>query len=101
MRNINYKVLARQQLNKSYRPLPVQEHDIVRRGELLRRLGLSQGRFIFYQRHGLMPYKKSDDSDIDHRFLYSVSEIKKILIQIDKLQLKGIPIQEIKERLDI
>ena len=94
---VNYKVRLRQ--NKSYKPSIVEPTDIVRRGELLKRLGLKQARFIFYQRHNLLPFKKSTTSQLDPRHLYSVSEIKSRLQSIDRLQAKVYKISEIKAKL--
>ncbi|MCY4010541.1 MAG: hypothetical protein OXF30_00515 [Candidatus Saccharibacteria bacterium] len=96
-KKLNYKVRLR--LNKSYKPRPVEQTDIVRRGELLRRLDLSAVRFMFYQRHNLLPFKKSTTSELDTRHLYSVRAVKSRLQEIDKLQAKGYTIKEIVAKL--
>ena len=92
MPRINYKVKSRQ--GNQYKPIK-EVSNIVYKGELLRRLGLPNSRFIYYQTLDLIPHIKPKDyeslknANKRIRYKYDIEAVKIRLKEIDRLQLQG------------
>lgn len=101
MAKLHYR--ARLRLNVRYQPIAPKDSDgLVYRAELMRRLGISEGRIDAYLQRGLLPFKtgKAKGSKRNRRYKYDVAEVKARLKEIDRLQRRGLPLDRIKEILD-
>ncbi|MCY3853814.1 MAG: MerR family transcriptional regulator [Thaumarchaeota archaeon] len=99
MNRVNYKIRLRGK--PSYKPMPLKDTaGLVYRAELLRRLSLPESRLDAYLTKGLLPFTTERVKERNTRYKYDIDKVKDRLKLIDKLQLKGLTLTEIKQYLD-